>query len=108
MTDHEAPDTATWPAPASDDDTFTVIDQALSTLAEHRHLPIGDDHALIHLLASLIDQAQRCLPEAVTNARMNGAGWDQIAQLLGTSAHEAHIRFDPDSPIADSRWPYNY
>ena len=54
MTDH--------PAPRSDDDPFDVIDDAMSALAERRGLWIGDDHVVIHLLASLIDQAERCLP----------------------------------------------
>lgn len=94
--------------PYSDDDTFEAIDQALGMLADRRGLFLGDEHATIGLLAGLIVQAERFLPEAVTNARMNGASWDQIADRLGTSADEARIRFDPDSPIADGRWPYNY
>jgi hypothetical protein len=97
----------TQPAPRSDDDTFDVIDDALTALADRRGLWIGDDHVSIHLLASLIDQAERCLPEAVYLARANGTGWDDIARLLGTSPHEAWLRFDPDSPIADGRWPLN-
>ncbi len=92
-------------APRSDDDTFDIIDDALTTLAERRGLWLGDDTVLIHLLASLIDQAERCLPEAVHNARVNGASWNDIAILLATSAHEAQLRFDPDSPITDRRWP---
>jgi hypothetical protein len=93
------------PAPHSDEHTFDLIDDAIAALAQRRGLWIGDDHVLIHLLASLIDQAQRCLPEAVTTARANGTSWNDIAQLLGTSPHQAHLRFDPESPIADSRWP---
>lgn len=107
MTDPPASSPAD-PAPSSDDDTFEIIDDALSALAERRRLWIGDEHATIGLLASLIDQAERFLPEAVTNARMNGASWEQVGHLLGTSADEARIRFDPDSPIADERWPYNF
>jgi hypothetical protein len=41
----------------------------------------GDDLIAITLIASLIDQAGRFLPELVTNARLNGHTWDQIAQL---------------------------
>jgi hypothetical protein len=99
MTDH--------PAPRSDEDTFGLIDHALTALATRRGLWIGDDHVLIHLLTSLIEQAQRCLPEAVYTAHANGTSWNELAQLLGTSPDEARLRFDPDSPIADGRWPYN-
>lgn len=91
--------------PRTDHDTFQVIDDAISALADRRGLWIGDDHVLIHLLASLINQAERCLPEMVCNARLNGASWNDIAQLLGTSPDQARLRFDPDSPIADPRWP---
>ena len=93
------------PAPRSDSDTFEIIDDAVTALAERRRLWLGDDTALIHLLASLIDQATRWLPEAVLGARDDGASWDDIAALLATSPHEAQLRFDPDSPLADGRWP---
>jgi hypothetical protein len=41
----------------------------------------------------------------VLNARENGATWNDIAQLLAIGPEEAHLRFDPESPIADGRWP---
>lgn len=96
----------TRPGPHSDSDTFDLIDDALATLAERRGAWLGDNLTAITLLASLIDQAERCLPELVTNARLNGHTWEQIAQALATSPGEAHLRFDPESPIADPRWPY--
>ncbi len=92
------------PGPVTDADTFDVLDDALSALAERKGLWLGDDTVLIHLLASLIGQAQRALPEAVFTARENGATWADIAHLLAISPEEAHLRFDPDSPIADERW----
>jgi hypothetical protein len=92
--------------PHSDGDTFDLIDEALATLAKRRGAWLGDDLTAITLLASLIDQAERCLPELATNARLNGHTWEQIAQALATSPDEAHLRFDPESPIADPRWPY--
>ena len=61
----------------------------------------------ITLTASLIDQAERFLPELVTSARLNGHTWHDIAQTLATSPDEARRRFDPDSPAADGRWPYD-
>jgi len=97
--------TAELPARRTDDDTFDVVDDALFALAERKGLWLGDDLVLVHLLDCLIEQAERCLPEAVLGARDNGAEWDDIAALLGTSPHEAWLRFAPDSPIADGRWP---
>ena len=93
--------------PRTGDDTNDVIDDAVTALAERRHLWIGDDATLIHLLASLIAQAERELPLAVSDARANGATWHDIGVLLGTSAHEAGLRFDPRSSIADRRWPFD-
>ena len=93
------------PVPLCDVDSFDVVDEAISELAGRRGLWIGDDAVLIHLLASLIAQAERCLPEAVAIARANGYGWDDVAQLLGTSPDEVRLRFDPQSPVADGSWP---
>ena len=99
--------TTPGPGPRSGDDTYDLIDDALATLAKRRGAWLGDDLTVIALLASLIDQVERCLPELVTNARLNGHSWDQIARALATSPDEARLRFDPESPIADSRWPYD-
>jgi hypothetical protein len=93
--------------PISDADTNDIIDNAVTALAERRGgLWLGDDTVLIHLLVSLIDQAERWLPHAVDGARDEGATWDDIAALLDTSPQEAWLRFAPDSPIADARWPW--
>jgi hypothetical protein len=99
--------TTPGPDPRSGDDTYDLIDDALARLAERRGAWLGDDLAAITLLASLIDQAERCLPELVTNARLNGHSWGQIARALATSPDEARLRFDPESPVADPRWPYD-
>jgi hypothetical protein len=93
------------PTPRSGDDaTFEAIDNAITTLGLHRQLWMGDPRNMIHLLASLIDQAQRCLPELVADARDHGCSWQDIATLLGTSPEQAQLRYDPDSPVADRRW----
>lgn len=42
----------------------------------------------------------------MTSARLNGHTWHDIAQALATSPDEGRLRFDPDSPVADGRWPY--
>jgi hypothetical protein len=95
------------PGPRSGDDTYDLIDHALHQLAEHCGAWLGDDLAAITLIASLIDQAERILPELVASARLNGHTWNDIARALATSP-DARLRFDPDSPAADSRWPYDH
>ncbi|TWP43220.1 hypothetical protein FKR81_42805 [Lentzea tibetensis] len=100
--------TSNNPSPHSGDDTFDLIDDALATLAERRRTWLGDDLATMTLVASLIDQAERCLPQLVHNARANGHTWHEIAHALGTSPDDAQLRFDPESPITDSRWPHDY
>jgi hypothetical protein len=99
--------TTPGPGPHSGDDTYDLIDDALARLAERRGAWLGDDLTVITLIASLIDQAERCLPELVTNARPNGHSWDQIARAPATSPSEAWLRFDPESPVADPRWRYD-
>jgi hypothetical protein len=96
------------PGPSSGDDTHDLIDDALAELARRRGTWLGDDIAAMTLIASLIDQAGRFLPELVTNARLNGHTWDEIARAIGTSPEEAQLRFDPESPVADPRWPYEF
>ena len=48
------------------------------------------------------------LPEQATLALDNGATWHDIAQALATSPEQAELAYSPDSPVADSRWPYDY
>ena len=98
----------TTPDPCTGDDTFDLIDDAVAVLAHRRSVWLGDDLATIALIASLIEQAERCLPQLVHDARVNGHGWSEIARGLGTSPDEARLRFDPESPIADARWPCDY
>jgi hypothetical protein len=95
------------PSPRSGDDTYDLIDDALAALAERRGAWPGDDLTAITLIASLIDQAERFLPELVTSALLNGHTWDQIAAALATSPEQAQLRYGPQSPVADTRWPYD-
>lgn len=94
--------------PQSGDDTYDLIDDALYQLAERRGKWLGDPLAAITLIASLIDQAERMLPEHVLLALDGGATWHDIATALATSPEQAELRYSPDSPVADSRWPYNW
>ena len=93
--------------PHSGDDTYDLTGHALRQLAGRRGAWLGDDLTAITLTASLIDQAERFLPELVTSARLNGHTWHDIAQALATSPDEARRRSGPDSPVADGRWPYD-
>ena len=93
--------------PRSGDDTYDLIDNALAQLAERRNAWLGDPLATITLIASLIDQAGRMLPEFVLEARDHGATWHQIATALATSPEQAELRYHPDPPTADTRWPYD-
>ena len=94
--------------PHSGDDTFDLIDDALYRLAERRGKWLGDPLAAITLTASLIDQAERMLPEHVLLALNDDATWHDIATALATSPEQAELRYSPDSPVADSRWPYDW
>lgn len=94
--------------PHSGDDTFDLIDDAIAALADRRGLWLGDDLNIITLIASLIEQAEQFMPQLVHDARANGHDWNQIARVVGSSPDEVRLRFDPESPIADSRWPYDY
>jgi hypothetical protein len=98
----------TTAGPHSGDDTFDLIDDALYRLAERRGKWLGDPLAAITLIASLIDQAGRMLPEHVLLALDDDATWHDIATALATSPEQAELRYSPDSPVADSRWPYNW
>jgi hypothetical protein len=98
----------TPPGPRSGDDTYDLIDDALSQLAERRKAWLGDPLAAITLLASLINQADRMIPLLAAEARDHGATWNDIAAALATSPEQAELRYSPDSPVADSRWPYDY
>jgi hypothetical protein len=52
----------------------------------------------ITLTASLIDQAERFLPELATSSRINGHTWHDIAQALATSPDEAPPAIRPRLP----------
>jgi hypothetical protein len=94
--------------PRTGEDTFDLIDDAVASRSPRRLARLGDDLRTIALVASLIQQAERWLPQLVHDARANDHGWTAIAQALGTNPAEARLRFDPESPIADGRWPYEH
>ncbi len=99
---------AASPQPRSGDDTCDLTGDAVAALAGRRGVWPGDDIAAIALTASLIDQAERWLPQHVHDARGNGHGWNEIARALATSPAEARLRSGPQSPVTDGRWPYDF
>jgi len=59
------------------------------------------------MLASLIDQAGRMIPELASDARRRQASWADIATALGTSPEQAELHYGPRSPVRDTREPYD-
>lgn len=88
---------------SGDDATFEVVDGAVGALGLARGLWMGEDRVMIHLVASVIEQAERFLPYLVAEARAEGRPWEEIAGLLGIDVEQARSRFDQASPVADTR-----
>ena len=82
------------PAPRTDTDSAAVLAEAADTLAALRtpHWP-GDTTVGLHTLASLINQAQQMIPDAVHEARDQGHTWAEIGQLLNLSPATAARRY---------------
>jgi hypothetical protein len=82
------------PAPATGPDSLQVLDEATDQLARLR-TPcwLGDSAVRLHLLTTLIAQAQQLLPQAVHDARARNLPAPQIGELLGTTAATAARRY---------------
>jgi hypothetical protein len=86
-------------SPATGDDTSRVVDHATRTLQELRGFPPNDDPGVaLHLLASVVAEAQSRLPAAVSRARNQGCSWAQIADLLGVTRATVWQRYAAHSP----------
>jgi hypothetical protein len=94
--------------PCSGNDTWDLIENALRELADRRERWPGDPLTAITMPASLIDQAERMIPELAADARRNRASWADIATALGTSPEQAELRYSPRSPVRDTREPHDY
>jgi hypothetical protein len=82
------------PAPATSDDSLTVLSHAIDSLAQIRTAYwLGDSALHLHALASLIAQTQQLLPQAVHDARDQELTWAQIGELLGTTPATAARRY---------------
>jgi hypothetical protein len=93
--------------PHSDFCTWHLTETALRDLASHRGGWLGDPLTAITMLASLIEQAERMIPELAADARRQRASWADIAAALGTSPEQAELRYSPRSPVRDTREPYD-
>lgn len=91
--------------PHSGNDTWDLVENALRELADRRGRWLGDPLTAITMLASLIDQAERMIPELAADARRNHASWADIATALGTSPDQAELRYGRRSPVRDTREP---
>lgn len=90
--------------PSTGDDTEAVIDAAIESLGTVRGLPwLGDASAHLHLLASLMAEAERRLPQAVADARDQECSWAGIGDLLGVTRASAWQRYA--GRTAQSRTP---
>lgn len=86
---------AQLPSPAVGLDTNLVLDHAVVDLADRRFLTRMDATTQLHLLASLLAQAEVWLGEQVAIARGGGMPWAAIGRLLGVSAAVARQRYQP-------------
>lgn len=80
--------------PTTGADSDAVIEAAIESLGTLRGLAwLGDAGVTLHLLVSLIHQAQQRLPTAVADAREQDYTWAQIADLLGVTRASAWQRY---------------
>jgi hypothetical protein len=85
--------------PATDEETDEVIQHAIERLASHRNMNwLGDAPNVLHLLASLIAQANQLLPTAVADARDQECTWAEIGDLLGVTRASAWQHYGGKTP----------
>jgi len=90
-----APERTHHIGPKTGRDSRAVLDEAVASLGRLR-MPsgwLGDGGAEIHLLASLIAEAECQLPQSVGLARDQDYSWAEIGDLLGITRAAAWQRF---------------
>ena len=93
--------------PRSGDDTYDLIDQALYQLAERRKAWHSDPIAAIPSSPASSTRPSASSPSTSAKpAPTEPPG--PTSPTLATSPEQAELRYDPDSPVADARWPYDY
>ena len=93
MADTASPRYAAASHPRVGLDTAVVLDHAVVALADRRFMPALDAATQVHLLASLVAQAEVWLGEQVGLARAAGVSWAVIGRLLGVTAKDAQQRY---------------
>jgi 2-keto-4-pentenoate hydratase len=77
-----------------DGDSAEAIEEAIHILELSRSpLNQGDGALRVHVLATLIAQAEAVLPDAVADARDQDHPWDDIAAQLGITVNTARRRY---------------
>lgn len=85
--------------PTVGEDSEIVLEAAIESLASVRGMGFnGDAATTLHLLASLIAEAQQRLPRAVADARDQDCSWAEIADLLGVTRASAWQRYAGRTP----------
>jgi len=90
--------TDAWPRhpdhPVVDEESAAVLEEALHSLTILRCAgDEGDAGARLHMLASLMAQANAMLTDAVADARDQDYAWAEIAGRLGIATATARRRF---------------
>lgn len=84
------------PAPRVDDDSLTILTEAIESLSRLRtSYWLGDAAVQLHALASLLAQAETLLPQAIHDARDQELTWTDIGQLLNLNPNTAARRYRP-------------
>jgi hypothetical protein len=80
--------------PVLDDDSAQVLEEAVRLLGVFRS-PLNAGHAglRLHVLASLINQAEALIPDAARDARHRDFSWSEIGQELGVTTKTARRRY---------------
>lgn len=79
--------------PTKGEDTVRVHDEAIASLAAARNIGLGEAGDDLHLLMSLLVEAESRLDDAVCAARVQKYSWAQIADLLGVTRASAWQRY---------------
>ena len=81
-------------APAPDDAAEAAFEQAIEQLGKARDMnPTGDPATRLHLIASLLAQAEPIVLRTVADAHTQRCSWAEIADLLGVTRASAWQRF---------------